>query len=236
MTPSVKLIEALQSVDWGANVDDFCTDTATVEPLAQASLRLALWSKQLEQVDAKNPALCFIREMQVAGQLVAVSTALAIYKSAAASCRTLVETALCYTYFRLHPVELATLTRSEKWFMAKDDILEYHTQHTPHYVEAQKCLAFVARLNPWYSKVSAVIHGQVPGAWLSRHSIKDIAPDAQLRTEVLAYFVDAVDLVHRLFLCTLAQDFWDYFSPAAKKALSAGLSGDVKAVLKLDRA
>ena len=49
-------------------------------------------------------------------------------------------------------------------------------------------------------------------------------------------FIEGVDIVHRVFLCTVAQQLWDSFSSDAKKKLLAGLHGDEKKILKLDTA
>jgi hypothetical protein len=108
-----KLDAALGAVDWSGNVTSFLTKTPVKERLAACNMRLAIWSKQLEQVDKDNPALAFIREMQTAGQMIVALMALALYKPAAGSIRSLMETALYYTFFRTHHTELATLFREK---------------------------------------------------------------------------------------------------------------------------
>jgi hypothetical protein len=52
--------------------------------------------------------------------------------------------------------------------------------------------------------------------------------------EVVRKFVEAEEIVHRLFLCTITPTCWDDFSTSAKKLLLKGLPGDVKTLLKLD--
>lgn len=74
--PADKLAKALESVDWKENVGAFLADTAAAEQLAQSSFRLAVWAKQLEIADQANPALSFIREMQVSVHHVAATVAL----------------------------------------------------------------------------------------------------------------------------------------------------------------
>ena len=236
MTNGQKLVDSLSHVDWSGNVSSFCADDSIVDSMAESNFRLAIWSKQFEQIEKDNPALCFIREMQVAGHLVATSTALAVYKAAAASTRTVLESALYYTYFRTHPSELATLVRDDKWYMSKSEIIQYHVTHTPDFNEVQKKLPVVSLVNPWYSKISAIVHGQIPGVWVTQKSIKDTKPDAALQQIVVSNFTEGVDIVHRLFLCTVGRELWDYFSPPAKKTLLHGLSGDIKTTLGIDSA
>src|SRR5260221_11290517 len=105
----LQLVAALKAVDWNINVDRFLNNANAVDTISKGNLRLAVGSKQLENSDKHNPALCFIRELQVAGHNVAALAALALYKPAAASMRTILEAALYYSYFRTHISELATL-------------------------------------------------------------------------------------------------------------------------------
>jgi hypothetical protein len=101
-----KFAAAIGSVDWNQNVAEFLKDAHPATDLENANLRVAQWARQFEIVDNGNPALCFIREMQVASQNVAVLTALSLYKPAAGSMRAMLETALYYSYFRTHHSEL----------------------------------------------------------------------------------------------------------------------------------
>jgi hypothetical protein len=234
--PATKLATALTSVGWDDNVSEFLKNSAAVETIAKANLRLAVWCRQFEDVDKLNPALCFIRELQVAGHHVAASTALALYKPAAASMRTVLETALYYTYFRTHISELSTLARDFTYFVDKGDLLEYHKKHTPHFVRLQSTLGLVTRLNKWYSTISAIVHGQLPGKWIEHRALSEIKCNGATLDLAVDSFKECEDIVHRLFLCTVAQELWDGFSSPAKKSLTAGLSGKTKTALRLDNA
>lgn len=231
------LADALKAVDWAGNVAQYCTDAVAVARMEAAGLRLAVWSKQFEAIEGKEvPAICFIREMQTAGHLAAAASALGVYKLAASGMRTVVETALYYSYFRVHPVELATLLRDEKWFISKQDIVDYHVAHTAGFSELQKKFPLSAILNPWYSKMSAVIHGQVPGAWHTQKGISDIKSNPALSTEVAEQFEECVKIVDHLFLLTVGRELWTFFSSTAKKGLLHGVPGDIKTLLGLDSA
>ncbi len=237
MAAPKSLGDVLSSVDWKANITQFCGDAAVVQRVEAGSLRLATWAKQFENIEGKtNPAICFVREMQTAGHLATAAAALGCYKLAASGMRTIVETALYYSYFRVHTAELATLLRDERWYIGKQEILDYHVVHTARYSELQKKLPLADILNPWYSKLSAIIHGQIPGAWHSQSGIRGIKFNGALATEVASYFEGAVKIVDRLFLLTVGRELWAYFSPSAKESLLHGMPGDLKALLSLDSA
>ena len=89
------------------------------------NLRLALWSKQFEDADSGNPALCFIREMQVAGQHVAVLVALSLYKPAAGSVAQFSKQLSAYTYFRSHRAELETLAGGVQFYCTERDVSKF---------------------------------------------------------------------------------------------------------------
>lgn len=229
-----KLSAALSAVDWNNNVQEFLADKNSAEILAEVSMKLAVWARQLETVDHENPSISFIREMQVSSQQVAALTALALYKTAAGAMRSMFENALYYTYFRTHLSELETLVRDPNFFVDKRQLIEYHKTHTIRFTELQTKLGLVQKLNVWYSKVSAIVHGQIPGKWTEHKTLSDIKHIKTTRALVVEAFQEGGDLVHCLFLCTVGQTFWDAFSTPSKKMLLAGLSGDLKKTLMLD--
>lgn len=154
-----KLKKALLSVNWGLNVDRFVEEASLSGIVSNCNLRLAVWSKQFEINDKDNPALSFIREMQTAGHHVAALTALALYKPAAASMRTILETALYYTYFRTHISELSTLVRNPRYFVYKSTLIDYHKIHTPNFTNLQNHFALIKSLNEWYNVKWGQIYG-----------------------------------------------------------------------------
>ncbi len=231
-----KLSQALGSVDWKKNVDTFLKDSEAAKEIAAANMRIAVWSRQFENADQGNAALCFAREMQIAGQQVAVLTALSLYKSAAASMRTMFETSLYYSYFRTHPSELETLVRKSDFYLEKKELLEYHKLHSARFNELQHKLGVIQRTDAWYREMSAIVHGQIPGIWTVHKSVAEISPSKETQDLVIAKFKEGVEIINRFFLCTVAQQLWDNFSPASKKHLLAGLPGDMKIALSLDAA
>lgn len=234
--PATKLINALKSINWEKNVNAFTKDKNATEKIAAANLRLAIWSKQLETIEKGNAALCFIREMQISGHLVATSTALGVYKSAAGAMRSMLETAMYYTYFRSHTYALSTLLQNPKWYISKTDVLEFHNLHTPNFGFLQAKFGLIAKLNPWYSNISAIVHGQVPGQWNNQSGLADIEHDKLLQDLVIQNFCEGEEIVHHLFLCTVGREIWDSVSSTAKKSLSSGISGDLKNHLGIDSA
>jgi hypothetical protein len=233
-TPSDGLDEALAGTDWNANVTAFRAERDAVQRIADRTLRLATWAKQFEIADVGNPALSFVREMQVSAQHVAALTALALYKPAASAMRSMVECALYYTYFRSHHSELATLLRDTTYFVDKAFLIDYHKIHTSEFTTLQSALGLVAKLTEWYKRISAITHGQIPGKWVSHTSLAGIRPVRDLLSLVVEAYCQGEELVHSLFLCTAGRELWQDFSASAKRSLLSGLNGDVKATLGLD--
>jgi hypothetical protein len=148
----------------------------------------------------------------------------------------MLETGLYYTYFRTHPSELITLVRDPQYYIDKKEVLEYHKLHSVEFTALQSQLGLVSRLEKWYAEVSAVVHGQIPGTWAEHQALASTAPISATEKIVLAKFVEGVDVLHRLFLCTTGKHLWDHFSSTAKNELLHGLPGSTKTALKLDSA
>jgi hypothetical protein len=230
------LASALTAVDWNANVSAFLKDGTTPVVLAKCNVRIATWAKQFEIIEKGNPALCFVREMQVASHYVSALMALGLYKPAAGAMRTVIETSLYYSYFRHHPSELATLTRDAGFHVSKSDILEYHKAHTPQFVDLQKSVGLLSGMTKWYSTVSAVLHGQLPGTWVTHTSLSEVAYSKPTVKLALDTFVLGEELLHKFFLCTVGRELWGNFSTPAKQVLISGLAGDFKTALGIDSA
>jgi hypothetical protein len=73
------------SVDWNQNVRDFDQLNDVGDKMFEKSMLLALWSNQLETADAANPALAFVRAMQISMQHANVLCALALYRPVASA-------------------------------------------------------------------------------------------------------------------------------------------------------
>jgi hypothetical protein len=230
-----KLAAALKAVNWVGHVDSFLIQNDSVQKVDGACARIAIWAKQLENLDKENAAISFIRALQISAHHAVATTALAIYKAAASSIRGIVENALYYTYFRSHPVELASLVRERDYYVSKSDILSYHKIHTPRFRELQDKLGLITRIEEWYSQISAIVHGQVPGIWVEHTSLADTKPSTETLALVIAKLCEAEKIVHDLFLITVGREYWDSFSHFAKKTLLANMSGEHKTLLMLDK-
>ena len=230
------LQKALTAVNWNSLVSEFITYQSQAEAVTKCNMRLAIWSRQLERVDKGNPSLSFIREMQVEGHHVAALIALALYNPAAAAIRTVVETALYYTFFRTHASELATLVRSEDFFVDKQYIIDYHKLHTVNFVDYQSYFGLIGRLKKWYSQISAIIHGQIPGIWITHQSLADLRHEEANLHAIIDTFKEGEEIVHHLFLCTVGVELWDGFTSPSKRKLIIGLPGSTKTALGLSSA
>ena len=214
--PHNKLKSALSNVDWNANVSEFLKNKGICDTIEKCNVRLAIWARQFEIADRDNPSLAFIREMQVAGHQVAALTSLALYRPAAAAMRTMMETALYYTYFRTHPSELATLARQPKYIIYKEYILDYHKTHTLDFLELQEQFGLISKCKEWYKKISSIVNGQLPGTWLKPKPLVDTEHAEDILPIVGESFRDGEEIIHKLFLCTAGRELRGDFSTTAK--------------------
>lgn len=228
------LAKALKSVKWDSNLSDFLKQTEVLGEIDSALARLAVWSRQLENVDSSNPAITFIRAMQSSAHHAVSTTSLGLYRASAASIRGIVENALYYSYFRVHPAELASLVNSSSYYISKSEIIEFHKIHTPGFKEFQSKIGLLTRTESWYSEISAIVHGQVPGVWLKGKGISDTSFNLETLKDVVSKFVTAEMIVHDFLLIALAKGNWDNFSSQAKRFLLKGMEGTKKAILQLD--
>jgi len=228
------LVDKLDDVDWDGALAQFAAGDGP-KIITEGLKQLALWSSQLETIDIGNPALVFIRDMQVQGHYGSTCIATALYKPAAGCLRAMVECALYFTYFREHPAELSTLARETSYYVQRQEVIDFHRVHTPDWGLKEGKLGLNARLAQWYSMISRVVHGQTPGAWLPKgyKGLGDIRHDPATEKLCLTAFDNAVSIVHYLFLITLAPQIWDGFEVSIKRALLKRLAPDVKAALGL---
>lgn len=223
---------ALNSLNYNEIVQYIINEEDYLNKIEAVNEKLALWAKQFEVVDKNNPALAFIREMQNAGHYVAILLALSLYKPAICSMRTMFESALYYSYYRTHPIELAALVR-DKSYLLKKEILEYHSQYTEKYSEKASCFGLVDKINSWYGNVSSVVHGQIPGDFNVFANLEDLKYDKNLLEKTLKYFKDGEEIIHYFFLCTIDKNMWQGFFHKTKEKLLKGIPAAKKKILAL---
>ncbi|WP_290600302.1 hypothetical protein [Janthinobacterium sp.] len=232
---TTKLENAMKAVDWNANVEVFLQDQSLMSEIDQSCIRLAIWAKQLENIDSKNPAISFVRAMQISSHHAVATMGLAMYKASAASIRGIVENVLYYTYFRTHPAELASLVRDANYYVSKGEILSFHKTHSPDFMKLQNKFGLLSRIENWYSAISAIVHGQIPGVWTDQKGIADTKPNISTLKMAVKEFCEGEKIVHDLLLITIGKENWDAFSHTSKKILLSGVSGDQKNILNLDK-
>lgn len=231
-----QLQEKLTSVDWKKNISSSIAAKTAIERLDKACGRIAVWSRQFEIIDKGNPALSFVRGLQVCSQHIAACTCLGLYRAAAASIRGTVENGLYYSYFRDHPVELTSLVRESSYYLSRNDIIDYHKLHTVNFKDLQNSLGLVGRLDEWYKRISAVVHGQIPGQWVEHTSLEGISFHQETLDIVIKEFETGEKILHDFFLITIGRNEWDRLSTKSKKHLISGMPGDIKTILGLDKA
>lgn len=230
------LEDALSEIDWGKNVSDFCSNADVLQRLHASIAKVAIAAQQIQIVDKGNPALPFVQEMQLAANDVARCVALSLYKPAAAGMRSMLECALYYSYFRSHPLELKTLIRDKKYYVSKSEIILFFQAHVASWSKKQSSVGLISRLDAWYSEVSAIVHGQIPGQWRDLSAINEPAHDVELLREVVSFCSDCGDIVRDLFICSFLDESWQFVETDAKRELLKGVSADYRQKLKLDRA
>jgi hypothetical protein len=220
----------LSNIDWNSNAREFTRQRRRPEAFEKGSKLIAAWNYELSFYDRANRANSFLQEMKASLFCVPACTALGLIKPAAASLRAGIESALYYTFFRNHPAELETLHRSEKFYLSKNEIIEYHAVHSADFSFRQDALALLSDLNQWYSYLSAIIHGQIPGVWTS-HSLPDISFEGEGSAAVLKQYKMGISIVNRLFLSTLERDVWEGLSSFGRQLFLGEL--DRAAIRKL---
>lgn len=224
----------LVGIDWKKNIHNSLGSENTLSNIDEAALRLAVWSKQLEEADIGNPALSFVREMQHSFQHSGALIGLCLYKPSAASSRTFLESCLYFSYFRTHLEELETLVSDSKYYIGKSEILAYHKQHTSGFKERQEALGLITRLDTWYSKTSAVVHGQIPGAWNAHNDLVQTGFSKNVHDLALNTLLQGTKLVNDILLCTVASRLWNCFASDAKTFLMKGIVGEKRELIGLD--
>lgn len=227
---------ALEAVDWNRNVTNSLEISDDMDRLDKACSRIAVWSRQLESIDKGNPALAFIRGLQVCSQHVVACACLGIYRGASASIRGTVENGLYYSFFRDHPVELASLKREGSYYLSRSELIDYHKIHTPGFKDLQNKLGLIGRMDEWYKRISSVIHGQIPGEWVEHTSLQGIKLHRGTLGIVIDEFEQGERILHDFLLITIGRTHWDAFSAKSKKYLLTGTPGEIKTTLGLDKA
>lgn len=228
-----KLKNALDPEKWTTNCNWLLLQAEALDRIHQPCSRLGIWAAQLEPADKGNPALCFVRAMQIEGHHVAALLSLALYKPALSCARTMVECALYYSYFRTHPVELGTLASKSAFYLDRTEITRFHKNHTPRFAATESALGLLSRLDDWYKRVSAIVHGQIPGGWYLYSGLSEIRHDPDTLERAIHEFERGEQIIHGLLLCTVAPDLWADFAVTAKRKLLKGLSAAEKAALTL---
>lgn len=228
MRPDLELRSHLLALNWNQSVSEYAQEPSRLKRLADPTAQIVRWCKALGLVDAANPAVPFLAEAQAACHYVCALVPLALYRPAAAAMRVAFESVMYYTYFRTHPSELASLVRVPEYYVDKATVLEYHKTHTAAFTRRQSALGLITSLNPWYSRISAIVHGQLPGAWGAHVELSAIGPAPIVLEGALDEFKRAADLVGQLLLCTIDDECWTALARSDKEAFLRGIAGEKK--------
>ncbi|MEQ8287050.1 hypothetical protein [Thalassospira sp.] len=223
--------ETFSSIDWNNNIKEIVSDDDVCLKIYDSIKKYSDLCNELKESDESDFSHCFLNEMHFSAQNACILLALGLYKPAASSMRTALESCLYYTYFRTHPSELYTLSTSDKYFISKKEIIDHHKIHTPFFGSKQSLLNLSDKLDKWYSYTSRIIHGQIPKEWNTYSSIKNIEHDNTVLEQCLDKLQESQILCYHLILCTTDIEVWDAMSEHMKKNLLAGISLDKKKTL-----
>lgn len=226
----MKVSDALAAIDWGKSVGDFVADTNSLDQIERGCRLVTIWTHELGFQYHRNPALSFLQEMKASLFFVPACFAIGLYKPAASSMRSAVENALYFSYFRDHEVELRTLLVDKSFYLSKSKIIDYHLLHTPFFKAKQEVIGLSSELESWYSEISAIIHGQIPGVWSSK-ALKNTGHDAKALKPALREFSRAIQIINYTFLLTTPSEIWEGMSSGARQFLLQGMSGARKLIL-----
>jgi hypothetical protein len=234
MSAENQLRDAIGAIDFDALATEFLANGAALAGVAAGCERLALWTNTLRSAEPDNIAGPFLLEMQRSSHDVAALLSTALYVPAAAAIRTACETALYYTYFRSHSAELATLVARADYYVTKGEVLQFHKDHSQRYRQAARDVGFPGRLDTWYSQMSAIVHGQLPGTWGRRLSLRETKHEPAVMAAAQIAFAEGVEVIHYLLLLTAGSELWDRFHHSAKRALLKGMPAAQRTLLGLD--
>jgi hypothetical protein len=96
----------------------------------------------------------------------------------------------------------------------------------------QETLGLLSSLNTWYGKISAIIHGQIPGIWTD-HSIATTKYSADNAKFVIEEFSQAVKIINSWLLSTINIHTWEGISSPSRTMFLKGLSPSQKGRLGL---
>lgn len=226
------LLDNVCNVDWNANCNLARPEEATFINAEKSLVKLAQWSKQIENIYQDNLALPFIREAQVSAQDFCCLISLGLYKVSASSLRTILESFLYFSYFKDHEVELRTLSLADSYYISKKEIIDYHGVHTLGYKKKSQDLGFTGDLEKFYKKISSIVHGQLPGVWHSSSCLSDKTFDKTLTEEAVSDFVELVAIINIFMLMLISDEDWLNLDNGVKRNFQKGLSSKIKETLK----
>jgi hypothetical protein len=224
------LATILNGIAWEDSVGQFTANLSAMNSLERGCRLVSTWTQELAFQFNGNAALPFLQEMKASMFLVPACFAVGLYKPAASSMRAAVENALYFSYFCDHEVELRTLVRDKGFYLSKKKVIDYHLLHTPGFRAKQDAIGLASELESWYSEISAIIHGQIPGVW-SSNALSEIFHAEKSLQAAVREFTRAVQIINYSFLITISEETWEGMSSIGRQSLLHGMSATRKAVL-----
>jgi len=219
-----RILEQIKNVDWANNLSVANNSSELFEKAEESQIKLALWCKQIENLYIGNAALPFIREAQVSSQDFFCLLSLGIYKASASSLRTIIESFLYFSYFKDHLVELRTLSEDSSYYTSKKEILDYHNLHSIGFKDKAHNTGFKKDIEDFYSKISAIVHGQKPGVWHSSSCLTEKCFNSKIAEEAGNDFVKLIEVINILMLMIISDEDWANIPIRSRQVFIKGMN------------
>lgn len=227
-----ELQNKLAQINWGAIVDDSLNEDSGFSDIQTSCKIITTWLNELCDLYENNYALSFLKEAHVSINDYCTSMSIALYKLSAASMRTILESILYYSYFKDHPKELHTLINDSSYYLTRSDILEYHYKHTHNFKNACKELNLISSMDNFYSEVSAIIHGQIPGVWQPNVNLDNRSHCSQTFSCSIEHFKTLVRIINHFLILHLTEEEWQSINIRSRELFLKGLKPKTKKEIK----
>jgi len=229
---TTELQTKLAQIDWGAIASDSLSEDAGFSEIQVNCKLMTAWLNELCDMYEGNYALSFLKEAHVSMNDYCTSMSVALYKLSAASMRTILESILYYSYFKDHTKEFHTLINDSSYYLSRTEVLEYHYKHTRNFKEGSKELNLIASMDSFYSEVSAIIHGQIPGVWQPNLTLNSRSHCQKTFNCSVKQFKTLVKIINQFLIIHLTEEEWKSINFRSREVFLKGLKPKTKLVIK----
>lgn len=226
------LQDKLAQIDWTAITTNSLKENSGFSDIQASCKVMTTWLNELCELYEGNYALSFLKEAYVSINDYSTSMSIALYKLSAASMRTILESILYYSYFKDHPKELHTLINDSSYYLTRSDILEYHYKHTNNFKVGSRELNLISSMDNFYSEVSAIIHGQIPGVWQPNVKLDNRSHCKKTFNASVEHFKSLASIINHFLILHLTEEEWQSINIRSRELFLKGLKPQAKITIK----